>query len=376
MQLTPHEPPFAHGDLSVVGGRIGSKLEDFRVDEVPLYPASGEGDHWYVRLRKRGLTTQQLIGKLRDITGASDRDIGSAGMKDKHAITSQWLSVPVLNSPEPASWELPSDIELLEHSRHGNTLRTGHLVGNRFEIRLVELPEDYLPAATAMAERLQQQGLPNYYSGQRFGREGRNLRDAHYWIGNPRAHKRTPRHKRKLYPSVLQSEIFNRYLTARYALDPAVLIQGEVVRLSETRSSFVVEDLSAEQPRLDAGQIHLLGPMPGPKMKAATGVAGELEARILQELELSIDDFAALGKLAQGTRRDLRLFPESLQLSPDGARELIVRFALPSGSYATEVLRQFTGAGLLEARAFPPPPPEGEPAKKQAESSLTTADSD
>src|SRR5262245_35069566 len=117
--LVPHVPPFFCADLPAAGGRIGPLLEDFVVDEIPAYAPSGAGDHWYVRVRKRGLTTRDAVLVLARASNVPERDIGYAGMKDKHGVTTQWLSLPG-KAPAPETWQLPSELEVLEASRHTN----------------------------------------------------------------------------------------------------------------------------------------------------------------------------------------------------------------------------------------------------------------
>src|SRR3954451_17014883 len=97
----PLELPFEHSDLEPLGGQIGPAPEDFVVDEVPLYAASGQGEHWYVRVRKREATTIELREVLAVAAGIAAGDVGYAGMKDKHAVTTQWLSVPVPRAQPP-----------------------------------------------------------------------------------------------------------------------------------------------------------------------------------------------------------------------------------------------------------------------------------
>jgi len=145
---------------------------------------------------------------------------------------------------------------------------------------------------------------------------------------------------RKLFPSVVQSEIFNRYLARRGALGLDRVLAGEVVRLEGRRAVFLVEDPAAEQPRLAAREIHLTGPMLGPKMRAAAGVPRELEVAVVAELGLGEPALATLGRLVDGTRRDLLLWPAEVAVEAAPGARLIVRFSLPPGGYATQVLRE------------------------------------
>ncbi|MFO0571472.1 MAG: tRNA pseudouridine(13) synthase TruD [Polyangiaceae bacterium] len=349
--LAVHEPPLATLDLPPAGGRLGGEPEDFRVDEVPAFAPSGSGEHLFVRIEKRRLTTQDAIEAVARAARVQARDIGSAGMKDKHAVTTQWLSLPGA-AAAPDGWQLPEGLRVLESARHDRKLRTGQLAGNRFCIRLVDTPAGALERGRSIVERLIARGLPNHFGPQRFGHGGANLARAVGWLeSGARADRKRGRFYVKLYPSVIQSEIFNRYLTLRAELGLSRLIPGEVVRLHGTGSVFVVEDPEREQPRLESGDIHLTGPLPGPKMRRASGPALELEARAAREAGLSAETLEALGRFVDGTRRDLLVVPGELTLEAPTGDTLLVTFFLPAGSYATELLRELNHAPFFELRS-------------------------
>ena len=344
----PHAPPVAFPELAPVGGRVGPEPEDFQVDEVPLYAASGKGEHQYVHVRKRLLTTPELVRRLARACGMHERDIGYAGLKDKYAVTTQWLSLATKTAISP-ELELGPGVEILAVTRHDNKLRTGHLLGNRFSITLLGVVPDALARAEAIAARLRECGLPNYFGAQRFGHGGRNLGDALRFLA--RGGRSRNRFEQKLFPSVVQSELFNRYLTARVALGAERLIAGEVVRLEGTGSMFCVEDVAKEQPRLDARDLHLTGPMLGPKMRPASAEALALEQQLCGELGLDEPALGVLGKAAPGTRRDLFAPLTDLDIAAvEGRGEPALRlsFTLPAGGYATEVIRQFAHGPFLE----------------------------
>src|SRR5215510_8181947 len=107
--------------------------DTFVVEEVPAYEPSGEGEHTFLWIEKRGLTTIDAVKKLARLLGVDGRDVGYAGLKDRNAVTRQWISVPRLE-PERALQLDEPDLRVLEARRHGNKLRTGHLRGNRFEV--------------------------------------------------------------------------------------------------------------------------------------------------------------------------------------------------------------------------------------------------
>jgi tRNA pseudouridine13 synthase len=152
---------------------------------------------------------------------------------------------------------------------------------------------------------------------------------------------------------VVQAEIFNRYLSARREHGLGQLLEGEVVRLDKTSSLFVVEDPMREQARLDAGDIHLMGPLLGAKNQLATLRARQIEDGVLSELALERRSLAELGKLAPGGYRDLLIRPDQLHLGTDGTDYVVLSFALASGSYATLVVRELTREPFLAPRPAP-----------------------
>lgn len=336
-----HEPPLARAELPPTGGALGREPEDFQVDEELGRTLSGSGDHLWVRIRKTRMTTQDAIRLVARAARVNPGDVGSAGMKDKYAITTQWLSLPIKKAPFEA-WRIPRGIEVLEATRHDRKLRTGQLAGNRFQVRIHGVNSDGLARAEATVDRLRNEGLPNYFGAQRFGAGGLNFERALGWLRESgRGRGGRDRFHRKLYPSVIQSEVFNRYLTLRRELGLDRLLAGEIVRLAGTGSSFLVEDPERERPRFEARDLFLTAPMVGPKIKSTNGVPRELEERALAEAGVDAEVMAALERHVDGTRRDLVIYPDpSVREVTPGVLELA--FFLPAGSYATELVRQLT----------------------------------
>jgi tRNA pseudouridine13 synthase len=346
---TPHIPSFCTADLTPIGGRLSDRPEDFVVDEVLPFEPSGSGEHFLVRVCKRGFTTQDAVRLIARAAGVGANEIGSAGMKDKHAITTQWLSTPARGVP-PEGWDLPDGLTLVQWAPHNRKLRTGQQLGNRFTIELVGVSEDALARASAICSRLESEGLPNYFGEQRFGRGGDNLEQAFRWLTTGPVRGRQAHFYQKLYPSVLQSEVFNRYVSRRRELGMGHLLQGEVVRLQGTAAMFVVEDPSAELPRLTARDIHPTGPLPGPKIKPASGEAEQLEREILEDVGLGESELTRLGDAAPGARRDVMIYPGPIELAQPAEGRLRLSFYLPSGSFATQLVRELTRAAWLEER--------------------------
>lgn len=362
--MLPFVPPIQTADLAPTLGTIGTRPEDFIVDEIPLYPASGSGEHLYVKLRKRELATPDLLRVVSRATRIKERDIGCAGMKDKHAITTQWLSFPK-GCSEPSTWELPESVEVVEHTRHANKLRTGHLFGNHFKVRLVNLAPGFETRAAAIALRLRAEGLVNYFGSQRFGINGRNLAAAMNVLFRQASTEEQDRDasarggSRRFYakfnPSVVQSEIFNRYAEQRVRLGKGQIFAGETVRLEGSPKTFIVEDEALERVRLLAGQLHLTGPIFGSGSRLPSGRTGELVTETLTALGLTHEHIKSFGRDARGSVRDLFVPLTDLTLSTDSAPPvdatrtpaihqptLLLEFTLPAGSYATQLIREFT----------------------------------
>ncbi len=358
----PFEPPTLTAPPGT-GGELGAAPEDFRVDEVPLYAFSGAGPHLYVRLEKRGWTTPDAVDALARAAQVNARDVGVPGMKDRWAVTTQWLSVPESATP-PESWTLPEGLRVLEVTRHQNKLRTGHLAANRFQVRLLHTRPDALATATATAERLTRKGLPNYYGPQRFGHRLENVERALAWLAREGRGRPIKPFQAKLYASVLQAEVFNRILARRIELGLEKLFVGETVRLAGSSRIFTVEDPERELPRLAARELALVAPIVGPKARAK-GELAALEADALAEVGLDEPALARLGRFGEGTWRELVVWPEGLTVEAE-PEALVVAFTLPSGSYATQLLRELTHRPWAEPRREPPreaagPSPETRP---------------
>lgn len=331
--------PFATGDLPGSGGILRASPEDFRVDEVPAYLPSGAGPHLYLRVEKRGRTTPDVLRTLARALGVPDRDAGYAGLKDRNAVTTQWLSFPVAKDPPPAALEGPG-LRVLEVSRHGNKLRAGHVRANRFSIAV----RGGDPArARAAADLLLVRGFPNFFGPQRFGNEGRNAAVGKaILLGDPAPEARRAardRFLRRLSISACQAHLFNRWLAERMTDGLfAEALRGDVMKKLDTGGLFTCDDPAADGPRVAGFEISPAGPMFGHKLRPAAHDALVREERILAAEGMTLADFARGGGEAEGTRRAGRLRVEvSLEPLADGYR---AAFELPKGSYATGVMRE------------------------------------
>jgi tRNA pseudouridine13 synthase len=367
----PVDLPYLTSDLPGIGGQIKQSLEDFHVEEVPLYMPSGKGTHVYFRVEKAGVPTPVAVERIARYMGVRPSEIGVAGLKDARAVAVQMMS--------------------LEHADAKKLLAYRDA-----QVRVMDMDHHTLAV-------LERRGVPNYFGPQRFGLRGdtgvlgramvtgdldqfmaiflgrpapddpphcRAARDAFDAEQFSRAMKLWPRHysnerralaayKRKkspqaairaidkrmkrFYVSACQSEIFNEVARRRIDSIDRVLA-GDLAQKTDTGGIFQVEDPEAEQPRADAFQISPTGPIVGYRASLGTGKPGCIEREVIQAFGLTQEDFRAVGAVkAKGTRRALRFKIEQVSMSPgqDGRGEFIeLSFMAPSGSYATVALRE------------------------------------
>lgn len=331
--------PTLTADLAGTGGVIRQELADFHVTERPLYLPEGEGWHLYLWLEKRGLTTRDIVLALQ-AAGLHEKDIGVAGLKDKHAITRQWISIPQkYEATALAALEALEGATILELSRHKNKLAIGHLLGNTFRIRVRQADEGALPKARAILERLERQGVPNYFGAQRFGRFGSNALDGYKLLQGqhvPGGHR-----LKRFFVSALQSHVFNHILRLRLerGLYDAVIL-GDWAKKHDTGGIFRVDDPAVELQRAKDLEISATIPLYGKKVRLSESQAGALERQILERFKLRWTSFAnhVIGG-RKGDRRITRVKLEDVKLEPtdDG---YWLEFSLRKGAFATTILRE------------------------------------
>lgn len=331
--------PFITDEIPGIGGTLKRGPEDFEVAEMPAYEPSGNGEHVILEISKRSITTLAAINELAQKLEINAEDIGYAGMKDRHAVTVQRVSVPATADLGKLS-DMSFAVKAL--GLHDSKIKRGHLRGNRFAIRIRGAATDWKQKAADILALLNERGLPNFYGQQRFGRMGTNARDGERAIRQ--GFLRGPKWKRKLMISAFQSLLFNRWLERRIADGLfAKALKGDVFGRLPEGGVFLSMDPSAEQPRLDVFEISPMGPIFGHKMMKTKDEAAAREEEILAST--ATDDLPAitpdeLKKMkAQGSRRRCRLKPE-ITLDEIGGDPLF-RFELPAGSYATVLLGEF-----------------------------------
>jgi tRNA pseudouridine13 synthase len=295
--------------------------EDFHVTELLGWDLSGDGEHDYLWIEKIGANTEWVARQLARHAGVPNKDVGYAGLKDRHAVTRQWFSVPRWHTPD---WRLldAEGVEVLEVQRHQKKLRRGAHRANAFRIVLsgegLEAHADTLQERAAL---ISEQGVPNYFGTQRFGRDGANLRLAdELAVG-----KRMPRHKRSIAISTIRSFLFNEQLDRRVRAGTWNQLQvGDRANLDGTGSIFDVESLDDELMRRCHDQdIHPAGTLAGQE----SGLGPEAWQAALSK-----------ARVAEGTRA-LRLKVPDIECTP-GSDAATVSFTLGRGAFATSVLRE------------------------------------
>jgi len=348
-RLSLHDLPLITPEIFGIGGTIKEEPSHFVVDELPLYEPQGKGAHIYLRIERDGMTTREVVQLLAKEFALHPNDVGYAGLKDKEARCTQTfsLAMPSLAEAEAAR-RVGESLGLTVHwvKRHANKLKRGHLLGNRFKVLVSGVGPEALPCAQAVAQALIERGLPNYFGDQRFGMAGDNAEAGRRILkGKGARGGRDHRNKwlRSLMLNAFQSELFNIWLAERIGRrEFARMVMGDIAKKTDTGGLFEVEEPSNEQPRLEKGEITYTGPIYGHKMRSAKAEAGSREAEVLASAGVSQEELKRAG--LKGSRRPARLLPGDIQISAksDGEGDgMWFAFALPKGSYATVLLREF-----------------------------------
>jgi tRNA pseudouridine13 synthase len=390
-------------DFEPVPGLIKADYTDFVVEEIPLYPADGVGTHTYFLVEKAGLSTFQAVHDIARMLGVRRHEIGFAGLKDSRAVARQWMSVEHIEPERLASLHIPR-LRVLAVTRHRNKLRLGHLKGNTFLIKVRQTATSQLAELQDRLAELARCGVPNYFGPQRAGyhgdtwaigraivrgqageavdlllghptqadhgpvrrarelyERGKYLQAAGAWPPIFRIERRVlkvmarrqgdraaslaaiDKSTRTFYVSAYQSHLFNRVVATRLPSGLGQLWDGDLAWLHRSGAVFHVEQAALEQPRADDFEISPTGPLFGHRMTQPGGLAGDLEADVLQAENLPAGAFySGLGR-ASGSRRPLRFRPDDPKLSLGADQHgpyLELRFTLPRGCYATALLRE------------------------------------
>ena len=314
-------------------GRLKAEFADFIVREELGYPLAGEGEFVAVKVRK---TNTLFVGEqLAKFVGISAKNMSYAGLKDRHAVTEQWFCLHLAGkeTPDFSAFECEG-VEILEVTRHNRKIRTGALEGNYFELLLRDVEET--DELKQRLNQLQAVGFPNYFTEQRFGRDGHNLTQAQRWASGEISVK--DRKKRSFYLSAARSEVFNLVVSQRIAdQQMQTILSGDYLQLAGSNSFFEVkeEDLVQSQQRLDENDVLLTAPLIGENSLEQNG--NEREKAIVAQHENLISLMKK--ERMNAARRAMLCKPQDLrwQFEPEGLR---LTFFLNSGSYATGLVRE------------------------------------
>lgn len=313
-------------------GRIRLHAEDFRVDECLGFEPAGSGGHLLILVEKRGLNTVDAVGILARHAGAAPREVGYSGLKDRHAVCTQWVTLPFI---EGVDWQaLPPGIRVLRCERHHRKLKRGSHHANRFRIRAGLDRIDGVDLETRLCA-VRSGGVPNYFGEQRIGRRfednARRLLEGH----------RLSRLQRSMTLSGIRSDLFNRVLQRR-VLEGCwnAALPGEFMNLEGTRSGFAACDNDPDvASRIAALDLHPTGPLYGSGANPATGRAASLEDDVLRQYEPWCGLLAEAGLKLE--RRPTRCVARDLDWRLDhGEGVLELDFVLRRGQFATSVLRE------------------------------------
>ena len=331
--------PWAHGGppLRAV---IKHQPEDFQVDEVLGFEASGEGEHVLLHVRKRETNTTWLAQQLALFSGVKPVAVGYAGLKDRQAVTTQSFTVQLPGQEQPDWTEFPHpQIQILSAERHNRKLKTGALQANRFELVLRDCVGD-MNLVEQRLNQIAQLGVPNYFGEQRFGFGGSNIDRAKAMFSGRRMDRKT----RSILISAARSQVFNAVLAKRVEANSwNQAMPGEVWSLNGSRSWFPASKQATEgneniPQRLLDGDIHPSGPLWGRGTLPSEAELAELEAHCAAEHSELCAGLENVG--LEQDRRALRLIVSDMLWSQPEPGLLKLAFTLPPGSYATVVLRE------------------------------------
>lgn len=340
---------FAHG-LPEIYGSIKSSPEDFIVREIMDVIPSGEGEHTWLDITKTRNNTDKVARQLAKFSGVSYRDVGYSGIKDFQAVTRQWFSVwrPKGHELDWSSFEM-TGVTLNKVVKHNRKIKRSTHKRNFFQICVrnlsldpccqVELNKLAIERLDSRLHTIAEQGVPNYFGAQRFGRNASNMPQVLDMFAGSRRVK--DRHLRSLLLSSARSWIFNRVLSARINDNTwNTLFAAEPANLNGSNSVFIASNSPEEQRRIKLLDIHPTSPMWGDGRHEFELSCPELAAfenqqvSDLRDLKLGLES----ARIAH-QRRATRTIPENLKWVLDND-SLILCFELSPGQYATSVLRE------------------------------------
>lgn len=321
-------------------GKASFKLhdDDFQVDEVLGFDPSGDGEHCLLWIEKRGRNTNDVATDLAERLGIRRRLVSHCGLKDKHAVTRQWFSIHLPGKPSPTADDLDIDgVQVLSVTRNLRKLQRGAHDANRFTIRL----RDFCVAKDSVAQRwhgMSTRGVPNYFGPQRFGHNGANVDRAVKMFASENEVK--DRALRGILISAARSFLFNTVVAARVSNGTwDAPRSGEVYGFANNRSLVLPSNLHGDEgQRFADGNLELTAPLWGQGDLQSEDETEQLEQAVIQQQTQLATGLQQLNLRQE--RRVMRLKPTNSRLTWETDSQLVLRFQLPKGTYATTMLRE------------------------------------
>jgi tRNA pseudouridine13 synthase len=328
--------PRAYGD-ALGTAVLKATAEDFQVDEVLDIPLSGDGEHLWLWVEKRGLNTEEAARRLAKAAGVPLRTVSYAGLKDRQALTRQWFSIQLPGKADPQMSAAENDtLRILDSKRHKRKLQRGAHAANGFTLRLTQLQADKAEL-DARLEAIKLGAIPNYFGAQRFGHEGGNVGEARHYAERQALPEQ--RNVRSRLLSTARSYLFNRVLAERVAngtWDKAQV--GDLLAFTDSRSFFPAGEAECSDPRLAILDLHPTGPQWGEGDSPAGGDTAALENKVAQG-EPSLCNWLIKAGM-EHERRILRLPIGRLTWHYPEPDILQLEFVLPAGCFATALVRE------------------------------------
>jgi tRNA pseudouridine13 synthase len=328
--------PRAYGD-ALGTAVLKATAEDFQVDEVLDIPLSGDGEHLWLWVEKRGLNTEEAARRLAKAAGVPLRTVSYAGLKDRQALTRQWFSIQLPGKADPQMAAAENDsLKILDSKRHKRKLQRGAHAANGFTLRLTQLQAEKAEL-DARLEAIKLGGIPNYFGAQRFGHEGGNVGEARHYAERQALPEQ--RNVRSRLLSTARSYLFNRVLAERVANGTWNKAQvGDLLAFTDSRSFFPAGEAECTDPRLAILDLHPTGPQWGEGDSPAGGVTAALENTVAQS-ESSLCNWLIKAGM-EHERRILRLPIGRLTWHYPEPDILQLEFVLPAGCFATALVRE------------------------------------
>jgi len=324
------------------GAALGSAVlkataEDFQVDEVLDIPLSGDGEHLWLWVEKRGLNTEEAARRLARAAGVQLRTVSYAGLKDRQALTRQWFSIQLPGKADPDMSAAENEtLRILKSTRHKRKLQRGAHAANGFTLRLTQLNADKDALQTRL-ESIAKAGIPNYFGAQRFGYLGGNLGEARDYAARQALPEQRAVRSRLL--STARSYLFNQVLAARVADGSWQRAQvGDLLAFTDSRSFFPSGIEECSDPRLAILDLHPTGPQWGAGPSPASGATATLENDVANR-ESALRDWLTRAGM-EHERRILRLPIGGLTWHYPEPDILQLEFVLPAGCFATALVRE------------------------------------